>query len=76
MNDLMSAGVVPIVEYDADGIIADRLDGTHADLVLAELQCLLPRPVTAHFGRRRVDAQVFEWQLEARPVVEGDFEKT
>jgi hypothetical protein len=40
---------VPIVEHDADGIVADRLDGTHADVVLAELQSFLSRPVAAHF---------------------------
>src|SRR4030095_5882565 len=59
----------------AHGVVADWLDVLDADLVLAQLQRFLPWAVAAHFRRRRVDAQVFERQLEARAVVEAHFEQ-
>ena len=73
---VLGAGAVTGMDQ-LGGFGADQvLHGTHADFVLALLQRLLTRPVPAHFGRGRVDAQVFERQLEARAVVERDFEQT
>ena len=47
----VQAGVVAVVEDDAHCIVADRLDGAHADFVLAQLQRLLTRAVAAYFSR-------------------------
>jgi hypothetical protein len=64
----VQAGVVPVIEYEPHGIVADRFDFRDLDIVFANLQRLLPGPMTANLGRRRVDAQVFKRQLERRTV--------
>ena len=48
--------------------MADRLDLGDRHVALADLQRLLPRPVAAHLGRRRVDAQELVRELERAPV--------
>src|SRR6185312_8805380 len=68
----VDAGVVPVAEDELQRIDPDRLDRLDAHLLLAGLQHLLARPVSAHLRRGRVDAQVFARQLEAAAVVEGD----
>src|SRR5690242_2286475 len=50
-------GLMPIVEPDADRVVADRLDLGQADTAFAGYRHLLARVVALHLGRRAFDAQ-------------------
>jgi hypothetical protein len=67
----VQARIVAVVEHQLDGVIADRLDIADVDVLLAGLQHRLLGAVAAHFGRRRMHAQVFAGQFEALAVVEA-----
>ena len=71
----IDAGVVQIVEDDAHGVIADRLDGDDADMGAPGDQRLLAGAVALHLGRRAFDAQIFRRQAKPRAVVERDLEQ-
>src|SRR5437868_12398089 len=70
----VKTGVMAIVEYQAQRIIPDGLCGFDADLVFAQLQCFLPRPVSANFGGRRVHTQILERQFKMHAVIETELE--
>src|SRR5438045_724960 len=57
----INAGIVQIVEGDADSVIADRFEPDDADLSAAVYQRLLPRTMALHLGGRAFDAQIFGW---------------
>ena len=63
-----------IVELDAHGVIADRLEVEDADLGALGDDRLLPGAVALHLGRRALDPQIFGRQAEALAVVEFDVE--
>src|SRR6185312_308343 len=71
----VEAGVVAIIEDELHGVLAYRLDRAHADRLFAEYQGLLARAVPFDLGRRGMDAQVLERQLEAAAILEGDFQQ-
>ena len=66
---------MPVIEPEPHGVVADWLYRGDGDLELAELQGLLPRPVAAHFSRRRVDTQVLEGQRVLGAVVERHYQQ-
>src|SRR5579883_2117131 len=70
----IDAGVVEIVELDADSVIADRLDLENADLGAAMDELFLARPVPLHFGGRALDAEILGREAKPRAVIEGDLE--
>ena len=72
----IDAGFVAIGKHQLDRVGADRLDGRDADIFLAHLQHLLPRPVPAHLGRRRMHAQEFATEFELPAVIERHLELT
>jgi hypothetical protein len=65
---------VAVREHQLNRIAADRLDGVDADVLLACLQNLLPRPVPAHLRRGRIHAQEFAGKPEDLTVRKGDFQ--
>src|SRR5206468_2601029 len=70
----IDAGVVLVVEYDAYGIVADRLDLDDLHMTTAGDDLLLARPMALHFGRGAFDAQVFGWQCVRTAVGEFDLQ--
>src|SRR5215469_4500956 len=70
----VKAGVVAVIENQFYRVLPHRLDGSDADVLLAEDQHLLAGPVPFDFGGGRVHAQVFEGQLEMAAVREGHLE--
>src|SRR5471032_2201080 len=69
------AGIVEIVELDAQRVVADRLDSQDADMGAAVDELLLRRVVALHLGRRALDAEIFGSQAEALAVVEIDLQR-
>ena len=65
------AGIVEIVEGDADRIVADRLDLQDRDVALARHGHALLGRMALHFGRWRDHAQHFGRQLERLMAGEG-----
>src|SRR4051812_47354649 len=66
--------VVAVVEDQLHGVLPDGLDRPDPDVLFAEHEDLLARAMPLHLGGRRMHAQVFERQQEARAVVECDFQ--
>ena len=58
--------VVAVVEFQAQGVVADRLDAADADVLLAGLQHALAGAVSRDLGGRGEHPQVLERQLETR----------
>ena len=69
------AGIVHVVELDADGVMADRLDRHDADIAPARDDGLLARAMAMHFRRRAFHAQQFRRVLVGIAVVELDLDQ-
>ena len=67
-------GLVAVVEHQSDGVIADWIYRVYAHIFLADLEHVLSRAMTAHFGRWRIHTQIFARQIEVRTVIELDFQ--
>src|SRR5919107_95862 len=63
----VDAGVMTVVEHDADGVVADRLDGGDLHMAAAGHDLLLAGAVALHLGRRALDAQVLGRQRVGVP---------
>lgn len=70
----INPAVVAVAESRSDGVIAHRAQFGDAYVFLADLQGFLAGSVPPDLGGGRVDPQEFAGQLEARAVLEGDFE--
>ncbi len=70
----IKAGVMTIVKAKANGIRPHRLYRGDVDMLLAELKHFLSRTMAAHFGRWRINTQVFARQPVMPAVVEGDLD--
>src|SRR5579864_901052 len=71
----VDAGVVLVVEDDADGVVADRLDRHDLHVAPARDDLLGRRPAMAHhLGRRALDAQIFGRQRAMLAVREVDLD--
>src|SRR5258708_38254445 len=68
------AGVVQIVELDAQRIVADRLELEDADMTAAEDQGLAARSMALHLRRRTLDPEQLGREPVALAVVEVDLE--
>src|SRR5215208_2050365 len=68
----IDAGVVAIIEHDADGVVADRLDGGDLHMAAAGYDLLLAGSMALHFGRRALDAQILGRQRVGDAVGELD----
>ena len=55
----VDAGIVQVVETEADGVVADRLDLQDLDRTLAARHLALAVAVSAYLGAGAVDAQIF-----------------
>jgi hypothetical protein len=65
---------VAVVEMQSNGVVSDRLHARDLHILLSCLQYLLAGPVTPDLGRRRVNTQVLERQLEAAAVLELEYQ--
>ena len=45
----IDAGIMAVVEMQADGVVTDLLDLVDIHVFLADLENLFPRPVSLHF---------------------------
>src|SRR6516164_5506026 len=71
----VDAGVVLVVEHDADGVVADRLDRHDLHMAAARYDLLGRRSaMTHHLGRRAFDPQIFGWQRATLAVGEIDLD--
>src|SRR5262245_53479679 len=69
----VDAGVVLVVEHDAVGVVADRLDRHDLHVPAARHDLLRRRSAMAHdLGRRAFDPQILGWQRAALAVGEID----
>ena len=66
--------LVAVGERGLQRVVAHRRHVDDLHLALAGLQHLLPGTVALHLGRRRVDPQQLERQLESRPVGKPDLQ--
>src|ERR1700677_1174951 len=66
--------VVAVVEMQPQRVVAHRLGALDPDLLFPGLQHALAGTVAGDLGGGREHPQIFERQLEMRPVVERDFE--
>src|SRR5262249_34780598 len=71
----VDAGVVQVVELDADGVVADRLDAHDADMAAAGDDGLLSGAVALDFRRGAFDPAQAGGILELRAVVEIDLQQ-
>src|SRR6185503_8044648 len=71
----IDAGVVAVVEQDADGVVADRLDRVDADVLFADHRRAADPAVALRLSRRRLDAQQLRGKAQRLAVVEFDFER-
>ena len=67
----VEAGVVAVIEADANGVGSDGLDALDTDILLAGDDGFLRRAVTLNFRRRALDAQQLRWQTELRPSLKS-----
>ena len=63
-----------VVELDADGVIAHRLDTDNADMAAAGDNFLAGRVVALDLGRGALDAQELGRESEAPAIIEVDLE--
>src|SRR6185436_10256074 len=71
----VDAGVVLVVEGDADGVVADRFDGNDLHVTTAGYDLLGRGSAMAHhFGRRTFDAEIFGRQVDFLAVGEVDLD--
>ena len=70
----IDTGVVQVIEVDADGVIADRLDTHDADMASPGDDGLLARPVALDLRRRAFDPQKLGPEREGLAVLKVDFE--
>jgi hypothetical protein len=68
--------VVTVVEDDLDGVLPDGLHGSDADVLFAEHQHFLPRPMPFHLRGGRMHTQVLEGQLKPAAVVKTHFQQS
>jgi hypothetical protein len=68
-------GVVQIVEFNPDGVIADRFQLHDPDMGAAVDQSLLPRTVPLHLRGWALDAQILGGKAKVAAVVERDLEQ-
>src|SRR5208337_426240 len=71
----VQACVVAVVEYDPNGIVADRLDVDDPHVLLSEDLALLARRVPLDLGARTLDPEALGSQAHGHAVVEGDLER-
>src|SRR5439155_14891917 len=71
----VDASIVQVVELDADGVVADRLDAHDADMAAAGDDGLLAGAVALHLGGGTLDPQQLGRIAELRIVVEVDLQQ-
>ena len=68
------AGVVTVVKFEFDGVIADRIDCADRDIAFAGHCFALGRTVPFDFGARAFDAEIFGGEMKMAPVLKADTE--
>lgn len=66
----IETGRMHVVEDEADGVIADRIDLDDLDILLARHELALLGMMALHFRARALDPQVLGRQLETLAIVE------
>jgi hypothetical protein len=64
-----------VVEHEAHGVIADRMDFEDLHAALAADELALVRVVALHFGARTFDAKIFGRKLEPFVIFERNRER-
>ena len=72
----VEAGVVAVVEADADGVAADSIGADNVDVGFAGDGRRDVAAMAFVFGTRTFDAQEFEWDFEGLAVIEGDHQRS
>ena len=67
--------VVPVAKYQLDGVVANRFYCSYLYVFFAFLQDFLAGAMSAHFCRRRINAQILARQLKCFAVVKADFQQ-
>src|SRR5215470_9764785 len=68
----VEAGIVPVVEDDAHGVVADALECLDRYVLFSGDKYLLLRSMAQHLGAGRFYTQVFGREPEGRAVVVAD----
>jgi len=68
-------GVMQIVEGNAHGVVAHRLQPDDPDMRASGNHGLLARTVSLDFGRWALDTQIFGRETKPGAIVEGNFEQ-
>jgi hypothetical protein len=63
-----------IVKMDFQRIVATGLKRCNTNVLFCVLQHFLPGPMALHFGRWRIDPQVFTRQIAFISIIEDDFQ--
>ena len=71
----INPSVVEIVEGDAHGVVAHRLQPDDPNMCASGNQGLLARTVSLDLGRWALDTQIFGREAKPGAVVEGNFEQ-
>ncbi len=70
----IQARIVPVVEYEADGIAADRLDLIDVDCLFGGNENSFATAMALYLRRRREDAQILQRQFELLAIGEPDLQ--
>ena len=70
----IQARIVPVVEYEADGIAADRLDLIDVDCLFGRNENSFATAMALYLRRRREDAQILQRQFELLAIGEPDLQ--
>ncbi len=70
----IQARIVPVVEYEADGIAADRLDLIDVDCLFGGNENPFATAMALYLRRRREDAQILQRQFELLAIGEPDLQ--
>jgi len=70
----IQARIVPVVEYEADGIAADRLDLIDVDCLFGGNENPFATAMPLYLRRRREDAQILQRQFELLTIGELDLQ--
>jgi hypothetical protein len=65
---------VLVVEVEADGVIAYRVDMGNVDILFAHLQNLLPRTMALNLGGGGEDPQILGGIAEFASIIEADLQ--
>jgi hypothetical protein len=70
----VDAGVVLVIEMEADGVVAHRVDMGNVDILFAHLQDLLSGTMALNLGGGGEDPEILSGIAEFTAVIEADLQ--